>query len=82
MNVSTFEFFCLSLATFLYKQYINMRYAVPVQIKVAIAILRLATGNSMQSIADLYKIGLSTSQMAVSQFVTAMNTLMLKKFIR
>lgn len=82
MNVSTFEFFCSSLATFLCKQYRNMRYAVPIQIKVAVAILRLATGNSMHSIADLYRIGISTSQMVVSQFVTAVNTLMLKKFIR
>lgn len=43
MNVSTFEFFCSSLATFLYKKYINICYAIPVQIKVAIAISRMAT---------------------------------------
>ena len=58
-----------------------MRAAIPVQVKVVVSILRLATGNSMQSIAYLYKIGLSTSQVAVSQFCSAMKTLLLKKFI-
>jgi hypothetical protein len=59
-----------------------MRYAIPVQVKVAIAISRLATGSSMQSIADLYRIGLSTSQAAVSEFNNAVTKLLLKKFIR
>jgi len=40
----------------------------PVEVKVVVAISRLATDNSIQSIADLYKIGLSSSQVAVSQF--------------
>ena len=46
------------------------------------SISRLATGNSMQSIADLYKIGLSTSQLAVSQFTGAVKSVLLKKYIR
>lgn len=81
MDVSTFEFLCSSLATFLQRHDTNMHYAVPVQTKVVVAISRLATGNSMQSIADLYRIGLSTSQLAVSQFNTAVNILLLKKLI-
>jgi hypothetical protein len=36
----------------------------------------------MQSIADLYKIGISTSQLAVSQFTVVMKSVMLKKFIK
>ena len=80
MDVSTFEFLGSSLATFLQSHDTNMRYAV--QIKVVAAIFRLATGNSMQSIANLYRVGLSTSQLAVSQFNKAVNTLLLKKFIR
>ena len=45
------------------------------------AISRLATGNSMQTIADLYRIGLSTSQLAVRQFIGAIKSVFLKKFI-
>ena len=36
----------------------------------------------MQSIADLYRIGLSTSQLAVSQFTSAVRILLLKIYIR
>lgn len=66
MDVSPFEFLCSSFSTFLQRQDTNMRYAIPVQIKVAVAISRLATSNFMQSIADLYRFGLSTSQKAVA----------------
>lgn len=81
MKVLKFEFLCSSLATFLQRHDTNMRYVVPVQIKVVVAIFRLATNNSMWSIADLYMIGLSTSQLAISQFNTAVIILVLKKFI-
>ena len=82
MDVSTFEYLCSTLAPSLLKQDTNMRPAIPVQVKVAVAISRLATGNSMQTIADLYKIGLSTSQLAVTQFTGAIKSVLLKKFIR
>ena len=82
MDVSTFEYLCSTLAPFLTRQDTHLRLAVPVQVKVAVSISRLATSNSMRSIADLYKIGLSTSQDAVSQFTSAMKQMLLKKFIR
>ena len=82
MDVSTFEYLCSTLAPYMLRQDTNMRLAVPVQVKVAISISRLATGNSMQSIADLYKIGLSTSQLAVSQFTCAVKSALLKTYIR
>ena len=74
MDVSTFEYLCSMLAPSLQKQDTNMRSAIPVEVKVAVAISKLATGNSMQTIADLCKIGLSTSQLAVTQFVGAIKT--------
>ena len=52
-----------------------MRLAIPVQVKVAVSITRLAIGNFMQSIADLYRIGLSSSQLAVSQFCSGMKSI-------
>ena len=82
MDVSTFEYLCNTLAPYMLRQDTNMRLAVPVQVKVAIAISRLATGNSMQSIVDLYKIGLSTSQLAVSQFTCVVKSALLKTYIR
>ena len=82
MDVSTFEYLCSILAPYMLRRDTNMRLAVPVQVKVAVSITRLATGNSMQCIADLYKIGLSTSQLAVSQFTRAVKSVLLKTYIR
>ena len=69
MDVSTFEFLCSSLATVLRRTDTNMRSAIPVDIKVVVAISKLATCNSMRSIVDLYKIGLSSSQLALLQTI-------------
>ena len=65
----------------LQRQDTDMRLAIPVQVKVVVSILRLATYNFMQCITDLYMIGLSSSQLAVSQFCVAIKKIMLKKFI-
>jgi hypothetical protein len=61
MDVLSFEYLCDTLTPQLHMQHTNMRGVIPIQVKVVVAISRLATGNSMQSIADLYKIELSTS---------------------
>ena len=81
MDVSTFEYLCATLAPDLQRRDTNMRLAIPVQVKVAVSISRLASGNSMQCIADLYRIGLSSSQQAVSQFCAAIKKNLLRKFI-
>ena len=81
MSVSTFEYLCTTLAPDLGRQDTRLRLAIPVQVKVAVSIARLATGNSMQCIVDLYKIGLSSSQLAVIQFIRAIKKNLLRKFI-
>ena len=68
--------------TGLRKQDTRLKLAIPVQVKVAVLISRLATGNSMQDIADLYRIGLSSSQVAVLEFCAAIKKNLLKKFIK
>ena len=65
MDVFTIEYLCSILALLLQRQDTNMRLAIPVQFNVDVSISRLETCNSMQSIADLYRIGLSTSQVAM-----------------
>ena len=71
MDVSTFEYLCSNLAPDLQRRDTNMRLAIPVQVKIVVSITRLASGNSMQCIADLYMIGLSSSQIAISEFCVA-----------
>ena len=65
MDVFTIEYLCSILALLLQRQDTNMRLAIPVQFNVDVSISRLETCNSMQSITDLYRIGLSTSQVAM-----------------
>lgn len=71
MDVSTFEYLCTTLAPDLRRKDTRLRLAIPVQAKVVVSISRLATGNSMHVIADLYRIGLSSSQVAVLEFCVA-----------
>ena len=52
MDVLTFEYLCSTLAPLLQKEDTNMQLAIPVQVKVVVSISRLATCNSMQSIAE------------------------------
>ena len=82
MDVLTFEYLYSTLASHLQKQDTYMRLTILVQVKVVVAISRLATSISMQCIADLYRIGLSSSQLAVSQFCLAIKTNLFKKFIK
>ena len=81
MDVSSFEYLCSILAPDLQRRDTGMRLAIPVQVKVAVSICRLASGNSMQCIADLYRIGLSSSQQAVTEFCIALKNKLLRKFI-
>ena len=81
MDVSTFEYLCSTLAPDLQKKDTRMRLAIPVQVKIAVAITRLASGNSVQCIADLYRIGHSSANIAVSEFCVAIKKHFLRKFI-
>ena len=76
-----FEYLCSTLVSDLQRQDTSMRLAIPGQVKVVVSISRLATGNSMQCIADLYQIGLSSSQLVVLQFCSAIKKNLLAKFI-
>ena len=78
MDVSTFEYLCSTLALDLHPQDTNMRLVIPMQVKIVVSISRLATCNSMQCIADLFRIGLSSSQLAVSEFCVAIKKIFLR----
>ena len=81
MDVSTFEYLCSTLAPDMQKRDTRMRLAIPVQVKIAVAITRLASGNSVQCIADLYRIGQSSANIAVIEFCVAIKKHFLRKFI-
>lgn len=55
-----------TLAPDLDRQDTNMWSAIPVQVRIVVSISRLVTCNSMECIANLYKIGMSSSQLVDS----------------
>ena len=71
MNVATFEYLCSTLAPDLQRCDTSMCLAIPIMVKVVVLISKLATSNSMRGIANLYRIGLYSSQLVVSQFCGA-----------
>ena len=77
MDVFNFEYLCNNLAPELQRRDMNMHLAILIQVKVDVGITRLASGTSMQCIADLYRIGLSSSLQVVSEFCLA-----IKKFAK
>lgn len=82
MDVSTFRYLCSYLAPDLQRQNMNMRVAILVHMKVVVSISRLAIGNFMQCIADLYKIGFSSNQLGVSQIYVVIKIIFFQKIIK
>jgi hypothetical protein len=71
MSRVTFTYICSTLAPLLQKCSMVMGDLIPAESRVAIATSRLATGDCMQSIADKYRVGFSSSQKIVSEFISA-----------
>lgn len=75
VSYETFQYLCSNLAPSLQKQETRFRSAIPLETRVAIGLSRLATGSTLQVVADLYSIGLSTCHMIFVQFLTSLNSL-------
>ena len=75
VSYETFQYLCSKLAPSLQKQDTRLRSAIPLEIRVAVGLSRLATGSTLQVVADLYSIGLSTCHMIFVQFLTSLNSL-------
>jgi len=61
MNQVTFEFICSYLAPLLQKQNSNMYNAIPIEIRIVIAIFIFVIKQCMHMIGDLYEIGVPTN---------------------
>ena len=82
MEQATLLFICSRVAPYKQRVDTKMRRAIPLETRVAIAISRLATGHGILMIADLYDVGLSTSQKFVLDFLGAVKKSLRKKYIK
>ena len=73
MTKETFKYVCQQVGPMLFKQETNRRKAISVEIRVAIAITRLASGSSLYIVADSYRVGISTVHAIVLDFCHALN---------
>ena len=82
MEQATFMFICSSVAPYMRRVDTRLRRAIPLETRVATMISRLATVHGMQMIADLYQVGLSTSQKIVLEFLDDVKKSLKKKYIK
>ena len=81
MRRSTFFELCDLLSPALKRQNTNMRAALTVEKRVAIALWKLARPDSYRSVGNQFGVGKSTVGAAVMQVAKAIVTLLLRKFV-
>ena len=67
VSTSTFEHLCTLLGHVLKKKDTHLRQSISVERRIAITLARLASGNSLQMVGDLFGVGLSTSSIIVRE---------------
>ncbi|XP_026225062.1 protein ANTAGONIST OF LIKE HETEROCHROMATIN PROTEIN 1-like [Anabas testudineus] len=82
MRRSSFNLLCDTLRPWLTHQNTQYRQAVPVEVRTAICIWRLATNLEFRSISHLFGVGLSTCCTITQEVVTAINVVMKPQYIK
>uniref|UniRef100_A0A672NM66 DDE Tnp4 domain-containing protein n=1 Tax=Sinocyclocheilus grahami TaxID=75366 RepID=A0A672NM66_SINGR len=82
MRRCTFLMLCDTLRPWLTRQNTTYRKPVPVEVRVAICIWRLATNLEYRSISHLFGVGLSTCCIITQEVVTAINVIMKPQYIK
>ncbi len=81
MSKGTFESLCKEVHPFMYKQDTQMRKAIPVDKRVAVALWRLATNCDYRTIGHLFGIAKSTVCEIVAEFCFVINRYFMSKYI-
>uniref|UniRef100_A0A673HQ67 DDE Tnp4 domain-containing protein n=1 Tax=Sinocyclocheilus rhinocerous TaxID=307959 RepID=A0A673HQ67_9TELE len=82
MQRCTFLMLCDTLRPWLTCQNTTYRKPVPVEVRVAICIWRLATNLEYRSISHLFGVGLTTCSIITQEVVTAINMIMTPQYIK
>lgn len=82
MKRVTFLHLCNILRPSLTRQITRYRYPVPVELRVAICLWRLATNLEYRSIAHLFGVGMSTACWVTQEVVTAIHRVMQRQYIK
>ncbi|KAK2991090.1 hypothetical protein RJ640_021554 [Escallonia rubra] len=82
MSKSTFDLICEELDSAVTKKDTTLRQAIPVRQRVAVCINRLATGDSLRVVSKRFGLGISTCHKLVLDVCSAINTVLMPKYIQ
>ncbi|KAE8688471.1 hypothetical protein F3Y22_tig00110985pilonHSYRG00020 [Hibiscus syriacus] len=82
MSKATFNMVCEELEPAVMKKNTMLRDAIPVRQRVAICILRLATGESLRMVSKRFGLGISTCHKQILEVCTAVKTVLMAKFVQ
>ncbi|KAK8531743.1 hypothetical protein V6N13_131102 [Hibiscus sabdariffa] len=82
MSKSTFGLICRELEPVVMKKNTMLRDAIPVRQRVAACIWRLATGEPLRLVSKRFGLGISTCHKLVLEVCSAINTVLMPKFLQ
>ncbi|KAD4386138.1 hypothetical protein R6Q59_009376 [Mikania micrantha] len=82
MSKATFNMICDSLDSVVTKKDTMLRMAIPVRQRVAVCIYRLATGDPLRTVSNLFGLGISTCHKLVLEVSAAIRTVLMPKFLQ
>ncbi|KAL4341155.1 hypothetical protein GQ457_08G010500 [Hibiscus cannabinus] len=82
MSKSTFGLICRELEPAVMKKNTMLRDAIPVRQRVAACIWRLATGEPLRLVSKRFGLGISTCHKLVLEVCSAINTVLMPKFLQ
>ena len=72
LNIETFKFIVDLLRPYIKRKDLNFRHALPVHKRVAVALWKLATGNSYRTTSKVFGVGLSTACKLHNEFCSTL----------
>ncbi|XP_076922137.1 protein ANTAGONIST OF LIKE HETEROCHROMATIN PROTEIN 1-like [Bidens hawaiensis] len=82
MSKATFNMICDELDSAVTKKDTMLRQAIPVPQRVAVCLYRLATGEPLRSVSNLFGLGISTCHKLVLEVCAAIKTVLMPKFLQ
>ncbi|CAI9286101.1 unnamed protein product [Lactuca saligna] len=82
MSKATFNMICDELDSAVTKKDTMLRMAIPVRQRVAVCLYRLATGEPLRTVSNLFGLGISTCHKLVLEVCAAIRTVLMPKYLQ
>jgi hypothetical protein len=82
VTLEIFAYICTKLGPILSRQDTVMREAIPLQVRVSVGLIRLATGCTYQVVGSIFHIAPSTCHCICVAFINALDSVLKREFVR